>query len=126
MRGTLIVAVAALTLPWPAEPTELAHDGHRLLAQCSGVGAERLATKGALDAGFCIGLIEGFTAGVLIADEIHARAGSEVDLPFCMSWEVPLERQLDIVRDYLDAHPERRDEHAFTLMIAAFSERFPC
>lgn len=87
---------------------------------------------------FCTGYILGIVEGIKWGASVTVIAsGTELDtadlngltdfmLGYCNPPEAELRQHLDIVVNFLVAHPERRHESARGLALDAFREAFPC
>jgi hypothetical protein len=102
MQWTLLAAVVVLGVLTPAG----AMTGNELREYC--------ATRWEYCHGFIVGAVEMF------------RYQMEVVNPICFAEGVTWEQVHDVVLDYMEEHPESREEHALILVTWAIREAFDC
>ena len=123
-----IVCAAALgwfmghTVPVYAEGT-----GHDLLRQCAQAvhsfdSAADPATINFMDAGRCIGQIDGF-AGAAAFYESQEHAPGAICFP---DGGLTVRQSVPLVIQYLEGHPEQLHESATILIFGAFLSNYPC
>jgi len=77
-----------------------------------------------LKSGYCVGWMNGITAGILGAEAAHRV--SEKDYIFCLPEGNSAQQMVHITRKYIADHPE--EEHLVTgvIVVAALHQAFPC
>jgi len=121
----------AVALVWVIGNTEPAYaegNGHDLLRQCTqavnamgGSGTEP-NTVNYMDAGQCMGLVDGF-AGAAAFYESQAGAPRAICFP---ADGLTMGQSVQMVRQYLESHPEQLHESATVLIFGAFLANYPC
>ena len=66
-----------------------------------------------------------YVAGVADADELTVTT-RRIAPPFCIPKGVTGSQATDVVKKYLEVHPEQRHYPAAGLVVVAFAEAFPC
>jgi hypothetical protein len=102
-------AVVAAVMAGSAGARADFRDGNQLYAECPPESGYRL---------FC----QGYIAAITDAARHAPVAGHKV----CGSADVTLGQMVDVVRRYLEAHPELRHFPAEDLVAEALAEAFPC
>lgn len=102
--------------------------GERLLARCESArrladpgGADELSSGQRADAQACMGFLEGFVWGHAWASWREAK-----DMWFCLPQGFSGQQGVPVVVDYLQAHPDRLQEHAHLLVFLALTAAYPC
>jgi Rap1a immunity proteins len=112
MRRALLIAVALSSLACAAWDV---FDGNALLENCKNWSRGGQADwENVLRTGTCVGYIWG-VAGAL-----------EGSPAFCLSNGVQQNQVVDVVKRWLDEHPEVRHYSASSLVAKALKEKFPC
>src|SRR5262249_15835262 len=107
--GAVVVAVISVSAGARADY----RDGNQLYAECrSSPEAKQL---------LCLGYVMAI-AGAASAPNAVGADGFMV----CGLEDVTVKQLLDVVIRYLSAHPEERPLSAFSLVVAALDEAFPC
>jgi len=114
--------IVGYTLPAYAEG-----NGHELLRQCAQAalsfgGSADPATVNFMDAGRCIGQIDGF-AGAAAFYESQKGAPGAICFP---ADGMTVRQSVPLVVQYLEAHPEQLHESATVLIFGAFLANYPC
>ena len=108
----LATAVALACLPASAQEARALYSGNDLWSRCSG--------KGDLNIGLCGGFVVGIT------DAMMGSGGGISGRRACIPLSVLVEQITDVVKRYLEQHPEQRHYSAASLVAQALSETFPC
>jgi Rap1a immunity proteins len=117
LAGLAILAVLSLSVPAVAAD---GLDGNKLYARCTG---KEDVMGGKLGELYCFGYVRGIADAIVIATATGANLGKYTA---CIPTEAQSGQLLDIVKNYLAAHPETRHFGAAYLTMIAFTEGFPC
>jgi Rap1a immunity proteins len=116
MRGLTkwcTVAVAVVPACFMAAPAQGGyHSGNSLLDECNARYPDRAVRI--MQEGVCTAYITGVTDSLENARQ------------FCLTAGVQQTQQIDVVKNYLRAHPETRHYVAAPLVSEALKEKFPC
>ena len=123
-------ALCAAALGWimgHTVPVYAEGNGHDLLRQCTQAalsfgGSADPATINFMDAGRCIGQIDGF-AGAAAFYESREGAPRAICFP---AGELTVKQSVPLVIQYLEGHPEQLHESATVLIFGAFLANYPC
>ena len=105
-------AVALACLPASAQGARFFYTGNELWSLCSG--------KSDYASGVCIGFVAG------VADTLAVGTGILGLGRACFPEQVTEGQARDVVKRYLEQHPERRHYTAANLVAEALVEAFPC
>jgi hypothetical protein len=94
-------------------PVEAGMTGNGLLRKCQGQGETTIM---AMNKGFCLGIIAGYT------DALRTSKGRNVCIPNEVEWG----QRMEVIVKYLENHPEKRHIYYEVLIIDALLEAFPC
>ena len=122
--------VRAVALGWimgHTVPVYAEGNGHDLLTQCTQAalsfsGTADPTTVNYMDAGRCIGQIDGF-AGAAAFYESQAGAPGAVCFP---DGGITVRQSVPLVIKYLEGHPEQLHESATVLIFGAFLANYSC
>lgn len=124
MRASILVIFVTLILTDSAFGTKTSAPvtGNELLSLCSGWSGGQIAPAAdAYDSDECLGFIQGLT------DSTQAmRYADRPSCIFAMPEGGTYGQVIDIVMNYLRAHPESRQRSAANLAIAALKAVWPC
>jgi len=111
MRAAVLVA-----LLWPIFPASAAEiDGNLLLQDCNEATAS-----------FGFGYCAGYVAGVAHLVSVESYEGSTYFWKSCPPKAATTEQLVDVVKKFLNEHPEDRHRPALLLVLKALSNAFPC
>jgi len=123
-------ALWIVTLGWiagNAVPAIAEGNGHDLLRQCTQAvqsfgGTADTTTVNYMDAGRCIGQIDGFAGAAAFYESQQGAPGA-----ICFPADgLTVRQSIPLVMDYLDGHPEQLHESATVLIFGAFLSNYPC
>jgi hypothetical protein len=102
-------------------------NGHDLLRQCTqavnAIGSDAQPdTVNYMDAGQCMGLIDGFAGAAAFYE---SKSGSPRAICFPPDG-MTIGQSVRMVRQYLEDHPEQLHESATVLIFGAFLANYPC
>ena len=112
MKKKLGIIAAAVLAVFLTSPAQASKGGNELHKACQADRPDPEAA--AFERGFCMGYISGVTEAL--------------GPPFFCPPEGAVTRNQyrDIVKNYLNQHPERRHKHSTVVILEALSEAFPC
>lgn len=115
MRLTVLVFAAGLLSPACAFSQEIMGfaSGNELFEECN---------RGGVGSDYCYGYIQGAHDGAVST----VRALNIEHGPFCLPREAKKTQIVDVVTNYLRAHPEQRHYAAADLVTSALITAFPC
>ena len=107
----------------------LAYDGHELLANCLKAlnvpdNPDSFTTRQSVEWIMASGLCRGYTTGVIDASLIQQAVAKEQ--LFCLPEGIKAEPVVQVVTEFLEAHPYVLHRNASILTLAALREAFPC
>ena len=105
----------------------LAYDGEELLGYCQNAlnrPDDNPTTKQTLEWIMASGLCRGYTSGVIDASLIQQAVAKEQ--LFCLPEGIKAEQVVQVVTEFLEAHPYALHRNASILTLAALREAFPC
>ena len=126
MRKGIWVAALGMVLGHAA-PGYAEGNGHELLRQCNEAasaigGTVDPNTIKVMDAGRCMGLVDGF-AGAAAFYESQPGAPGAICFP---EDGMTIGQSVDLVVQYLEGHPEQLHESSTVLIFGAFLDNYPC
>lgn len=108
---SFIVALFILVMSVPVKAKGL--NGNDLLRKCQGQDGTTIM---AMNKGFCLGLIAGYTDSLRTSKNLN----------LCIPNEVEWGQRMEVVVKYLENHSEKRHIYYEVLIIEALKEAFPC
>lgn len=118
MRRSVIVALILAGVILPTQPAIAGfYSGNELQEKCG-------ATAGSRDYYQNTALCFGFVAGV--SGTLSMMSGAGKGYPYCPPQQITLGQATDIVRKYLNEHPEERHLDGITLATVALLNAFKC
>jgi hypothetical protein len=126
MKKALWMVLLAWTAGY-ALPGHTEGNGHDLLGQCTQAvnsfsGTVDPATINFMDAGRCIGQVDGF-AGAAAFYESQEGAPGAICFP---ETGMTVKQSIPLVLQYLESHPEQLHESATVLIFGTFLSSYPC
>lgn len=126
MRKGFQAAVLAIAL-CHAAPGYAEGDGHTLLRQCTQAlnaisGTADPNTINFMDAGRCMGMVDGFAGAAAFYESQPGAPGA-----ICFPDEgMTIGKSVDTVKAYLEDNPGQLHESSTVLIFGAFLENYPC
>lgn len=126
MRKGIRAAVLGIVL-CHAAPGYAEGNGHDLLRQCTQAvsaigGSADPSTINFMDAGRCMGLVDGFAGAAAFYESQPGGPGA-----ICFPEDgMTIGQSVDLVLRFLTSHPEQLHESATVLVFGAFLDNYPC